>query len=678
MPADAAPPTPAPTGTGHEFSRSRADDLQRLARQLFDSDGPDTLVVLGETGIGKSHALATLTGYAQADGIRLVEVGDGADAEELLAEIERDPTAHRDGSLIVIDDADTFSEPVERLLKLAAETDGAVRIVLSAGMVEDIPDGVALLRSQRTAYLELEPINRTELADLVGKQFRESSALNRNNLTTELLERSDGNPAIIDALLPLVDRRYMTLTEATEPPPTAGSEEMAIVDARAELVTGAYRRAVQKLSALNQVEGLELSTVTRGLLATSLYRIGAVDEAGRLAADLVEESLAADDHESAFRAATIGLPQAEEVDGSPARVEALLAIDPEQLSPRLRFRHAATTARQAMLTARQEVAWQFATRARDMATTVQEKAAVAHLNWWVTMNDTQPDVHIDIIEPLLDEPDLPPGWRALLQELYAISHYEAGNLAQADALVTTIGDWAEEVGNDILAWHHLSFCNMLAFDQGDWAEANVHRVDGMVHARERAIATGEHLFLAQTYHEAWVKGEQANLVSMFDQVPPEIGSSRFGRVALIECLRAAGRLDEAKEIGEPLIAEVLENGGSYLTSILAYLARYIGEVGDRTTADRAYSVLSLRAGTIIVYGAGVVSYGPADRYLFHLTGNPAHLDRAIEVADRANLRLWQVLLRAERSTIPGTSTTLLTKQAERFAEGTELTSLLAT
>jgi hypothetical protein len=75
-------------------------------------------------------------------------------------------------------------------------------------------------------------------------------------------------------------------------------------------------------------------------------------------------------------------------------------------------------------------------------------------------------------------------------------------------------------------------------------------------------------------------------------------------------------------------------------------------------------------------GAGLSSLGPVDRYLFQLTGDTAHLDRAIAFADRADYRLWRVLLRIEHPDYEPGGAGLLSRQARNLATGTELELLL--
>ncbi|MEM7273989.1 MAG: hypothetical protein AAF547_12975 [Actinomycetota bacterium] len=695
-----------------EFSRARFDQLVDLAERVLADDGLRAAVILGDRGLGKSRALATIEARVAGVGQRTVRLDTGREARDVgsfgsllagfpdlgsvldrhrlrgdAAGSDLDPASLEplmaalladadDRLLLLVDDAERLDPATAQVLDLLQRDPDAtaIRLVLTGRQISWLPGSETLFKSQRTHYLTLEHLNRTDIAGLVGELFREASAPTRTSLTTELLERSEGHPAVLDALLPLIDRRTLTLDES--PTPTAGAVELAIVDARADAITGAYRRAVQKLSALDRIPGLKLNRATRRLLATSLYRIGAITEADRLGADLVREALAAGDHTEALEAATIGLPEAEGAEGNPARVQALLAIDPAKLSPASRFRHAAATARQAMLVNRTELARSWADAAREIARSPEDRASVAHVDWYLSTPTMRPEHQIEALRPLAEDPDLSPGWQAIINELQIINHYEAGRIDIAEDLIDAIGDQAEEVGNDMLAWHHLSFRNMLAFDRGEWPEANLHRVDAMVHARERAIADGEHLFLAQTFNEAWIKNEHANFLTMFSQVAPEIGQSRMGRTAYAESLRAAGRLDEARRIGEPLLADALDPIGPRSLPILSYLARLIGELGDDELIERASETLTPRAGSMLVVGAGITSFGPVDRYLFQLTGDQTHLDRAIEVADRAAVPLWQVLLRTERAAVPGTPAKLLLRQAERIAEGTALGSLL--
>jgi len=97
--------------------------------------------------------------------------------------------------------------------------------------------------------------------------------------------------------------------------------------------------------------------------------------------------------------------------------------------------------------------------------------------------------------------------------------------------------------------------------------------------------------------------------------------------------------------------------------------------GGRRRKQVAGHLLQPRQGSALLYGSGVSCLGPADRYLFQLTGDRAHLDGAISWADRAGLPLWQVALRldAERAGFAGTG--FMQRQARGIARGTDLVRL---
>ena len=692
-----------------ELCENRQLAIDQVLERLIDpGHGLSTIAVLGQTGLGKSRAIQAFGAGAMARGMAVIELETGAHPQHPFATMlsgfpELEPLLFDDpekpgwaeavdviskartdvGLLILIDDAHEMDSESARFLTFLHKTSirkknagPFVAVGMAVPEVDRLPDGLIrrLIKAQQTSYLELEPLHQTELAELVGLVFADASAPLRRALTVDLMHRSDGHPSVIDALIPLVDRSTYTIDLG--PAPTLSSVEAVIEEANRSVVDGAFREAVEKLNSLNGVPGIDLNPATRNLLALSLFRIGAYREAERITGGLVEEALADDDAVAAFAAAMLGLPEAEQHEGSEVRVSWLLRIDTSRLSEEDRLSHAVVTGRQLVLVGRSDEAEQQWAAADRMAKTADERAAAASTRWYVTHHVDTPQEQCDRIRQMLTDPDLSVRWQLTMNEHLSISLYEAGEINRAVETVRKVGRYAETNEDVLRTWHYLCYLNLIAFEAGQWARAEQHRIEAMTHAQSNAIADGEHLYLAQKFNEAWVKHEQAAFAPMMSKLPPEIANSWFGRVAKIEALRSAGRVEEALADGHQLIKEAAAEPSHRVPPALAFLSKFIAEHASEADREAAFTMLERRAGSLLLHGLGTASFGPVDRYLFHISGDIAHLARAIEVADGAGVRLWQVLLRAEYAASAPGDHQLLLRQAEGLTAGTELAPLL--
>ncbi|MEM7325856.1 MAG: hypothetical protein AAF531_22410 [Actinomycetota bacterium] len=692
-----------------EFCASRQAAIDRVLERLIDpGHGLSTIAVFGGRGLGKSRAIQATGAGALARGMAVVQLKtgeahqapfatilsgfptlepllfdepDGRTWDQAIAAIERERTDV--GLLILIDDAHDVDSESARFLaflhrRLIREKNAGpfVAVAMAVPEVDLLPDRLIrrLIKAQRTSFVELEPLHQAELADLVGMVFTDASAPIRRALTVDLMKRSEGHPSVIDALIPLVDRSTYTIDLG--PAPAPGAVASVIEDANRSVGDGAFRNAVEKLSSLNHVPGLQLNEATRTLLATSLYRIGAYAEADRVTGELVDEVLAAGDHETAFSVATLGLPEAEQHDGSAVRLGWLLRIEPDLLAEESRCRHATLTARQLVLGGDATDAEGWWRTAERLAITADERATTASVGWYVVNHRVQPDHQVETLQGLLSDTGLSPDRKLSLQEHLCISLYEAGRIAESESTLRKIGRYAAAAGDDLRDWHHRGFLGVLAFEDGRWEDAERHRIEAVAHAQDRAISEGETLYLAQKFNESFIKNDHAVFASMSQKLPPDLAGSWFGRLAGVEAFRAAGRIDEVRDVGQELVRQSIDEPGYRTPTSLAYLSRFIDETATDEDREAILGLLGLRAGSLLVHGFGAASLGPADRYLFHISGDITHLERAIEVADAAGIRLWRVLLRAEYAAAAGGGRQLMRRQAEGLAEGTDLGPLL--
>lgn len=655
---------------------ARRTAIDGLVDEITDGGPIRRLLFMGPPGVGKTSALSRAARLLHARGVDVVFVG--ANQPDI------DPTPV-DGSrrhlAVIVDDAKLLDRHSSDLIELPdRRSDGPpVTLLFSAIEPEQLTVELrrALLRSD-ARFLKLGPMDAHEVADLVIERFRDASAPARRALTAELMRRSEGLPAVVEPLIAMVDPATYTMIDPS--PTDIDSVERSIATASRFLAEGAYRKAVERLSALNRSDGVHLNTEARKLLVSSLYGMGALKEATRVRGTLVRDALRDGDHHAAFQAAVMGLPDAELTDGETERLNQLLAIHDDRLPPPARHQHATSTIRQAVYAGRQDLAYYWRRRAADTAETPEQHAATAHASWHLAEIGVGPTSRRLQLNAALDtvaqHGPLSPKWRALLHEVRAIDCYEAGDLEQAVADYDLLGRYAVEAGDALRIWHHLMFQTTVHFDAGDWSRAEETRTEAMAHAVRSSLIDGEGLYVAQHYHVAWVLGEHGDLVDMFPNVPPEIGNTQFGRAGLVESLRAAGDVDRAVELGRPLLNQLLAAEHHSTLGVLAFLAPFIAQTQTDEVIERAVSLLLPRSASAIMLGAGIASQGPVDRYLFQLTGDSGFLDRGIAFADRADYRLWQVLLRVEHPAYYTDSKNLLSRQARNLAAGTDLVALL--
>lgn len=651
---------------------ARLTAIDGLVEEIAVGGSVRRLLMLGPRGVGKTSALSRAARLLHARGVDVVFVG--ADKPDI------DPTPI-DGSrrhlAVIVDDAQLLDRHASELIELPdRETNGRpVTLLFSAIEADQLTVDLrrALLRSD-ARFLRLGPMDAHEVADLVVERFRDASAPARRALTAELMRRSEGLPAVVETLIAMVDPATYTMID---PDPTDDeSIETSIATANRYVAEGAYRKAVERLSALDRTEGVTLNVPARKLLVSSLYGMGALQEANRVRATLFNDALRDGDHQAAFRAAVMGLPDAEMVDGDIERLNQLLAVHHDQLPRAARQQHATATIRQAVYAGRPNVAWYWRRRAEDLADAPDHHAATAHASWHLSDIRDGPEFRRRQIDLALGNTSLSQMWQGLLHELRAIDNYEAGDLDAAAADYDILANYAAEAGDVLRTWHHLMFRTTVAFDAGRWSEAEEIRTEAMAHAMRNNLMGGEGLYVAQHFHLSWVRDGHGALVDMFPNIPPEIGQTRFGQAALVESLRAAGDVDRAVQLGGPLVDQVLAAEHHSTLGVLAFLARFIAQTQSTQTIDRAVSLLEPRSGTALLIGAGMASQGPVDRYLFQLTGDTSYLDRGIAFSDGAEYRLWQVLLRVEHPAYNADGGNLLSKQARNLADETDLTPLL--
>ncbi len=688
------PPTLAAANLGFVNDERRRLVRAAVASLIGGAEIPPLLLVGGERGVGRTRTLALIAAELNQRGMAVRYVA-GGDARGLATNSGRDAGAVGDllaitesgATLVVIDDIEAFSNEAVSALLEARATRSGLDLWLAVAGLDDSAQMTGLrrdvLRRQSGTYLLLEPLDLTETIDLVGHHFPESSSLLRTSLARELQDRTGGIAADMAELLPTVSPATLLLdgiddhqADGRSGAPTAplSSEERRA----AALYAGAnrdYRRVVRLLTVgAGSIE--QLPADLRLLLAEALHRTGADQEAARVRSMLVDEALSADDHLAALNASLVGLPEAERIDSDESRFQQLLAVNPDRLDAVGKFRRASALSRHATRLGQAEAARLWQGKAAELSQAADDRAQTAIGNWYTSILDTQPADRIPPVTAMLEQAALSEEWQARLLQVRAIDYYEDGRIERSLEDTERFGMLAERLEDRLRQWHHLTLQTMAAVDRGDWSRSAELQVDALAHANQHAIVEGQSLYIAQTFHDSWVKNQQGAFAHIFDQLPPDLADSRFGRAAMVSSSHAAGVEAEARTVGLSLIEEILDHPNQDSLAAFAMMAEFAAASSEPAMIESMVELLLPRSGSIIVVGSGVACFGPVDRYLYQLTGDPNHIEAAIATADQAELRLWQVKLRVESEVTGRFGHGFLRRQAEAIAAGTDLVALL--
>lgn len=663
------------TGTDRTARRT----VDRIDQVDHAEDGSTVVLITGIAGAGKTRLLARMASLLQRRGWRPIE---GVPA---TTELDDRPT------VIIVDDHHLLRvEQAEQLERLSsAETQGPRCFVITSTDDDDrtvaIKRGL-MRRAVGTIFVSLEPLEMSDVMEIVVDRFPTISPSLTASLASDLHRASYGLPAEIESLIPMVDRRSYLLNDRRDKPGSSTGDAPESKAAREALLQtalaaadraerrGRYRDVVRILVSVAETDGIELGLSTRATLANALHRTGAHEEASRIRSGLVGERLADDDPERALDAALIALPEAERVDGDESRLQDLLSIPVDRLDDRRRTERANAIFRQAMLLGDSALAGRWLASIGD-GDVADELAARAVADWYATAADDQPAHRLLRSEGLVDHDDLSPEWRGRIHQVRSIDLYQLGLIDEAIAANRSFQACAEATEDHLRLWHTMAFDAMLAFDFGRWSEAESLRDAALGHAHRHSIIEGEVLYIAQSFHQAWLCGIHGEFAELAGRLSPDVSGTRLGRAAIASACLNAGDPVSARQLGLPVIEEAMAQESFESHSIAALLAPLIRAHGTEPIEARVHSLLEPRAGTAIVNGAGISSFGPTDRYLFQLTGDVAHLDGAIAWADRCGVPLWRVLLRLDyvRAGLPGSD--LLDRQARSIAAGTDLERL---
>ena len=291
-PTPAGPPIPASSVDGLV---QRAAAFQAVDAALADPANPSPLVVVtGEAGSGKSALLRAIAGR-RADAVmmsavdpaqplsvvhQLVEqlegvpppgqylvTGEATDHAAVIAgTLDQMLGSHR-SSLVLVDDADGLDADTGAVLRRLIERSitGGVAWVLSARQSR-VPFLTSADVLERTTYVPLLPLDRTGIAELLGRAHVTTSEV----VVDEITEWTGGVP-----FLAVLAARHLVGGRSLGSPPEASSAFVgAMIDA-----LGDGDRVVLEAAALDRPGPLDLATIAAVVDVTHVAAVAAAERA---------------------------------------------------------------------------------------------------------------------------------------------------------------------------------------------------------------------------------------------------------------------------------------------------------------------------------------------------------------------------------------------------------------
>jgi DNA-binding CsgD family transcriptional regulator len=189
---------------------------------------------------------------------------------------------------------------------------------------------------------------------------------------------------------------------------------------------------------------------------------------------------------------------------------------------------------------------------------------------------------------------------------------------------------------------------MLALHAGRFAEAERLALQGMQEATRLSQTTGA--FAVQMFTLRREQGRLGELAPVLEQFQRSVADSATWQPGYIVLCCELGRQERAQSAFERLAANGFDLGQaseSVRSGSLVYLAEACAWLGDAARAASLYARLRPHAGSGVVFGAHVASFGSVDRVLGMLTATmqrwdeaEAHFETALAFDAKTGGRPW--------------------------------------
>ncbi|HEY8493067.1 MAG TPA: hypothetical protein VIN04_04190, partial [Myxococcota bacterium] len=510
------------------------------------------------------------------------------------------------------------------VLRAAAgdELFGALEEALASGMFEEIPSRRVGYRFthelvRRSLYDGLSPVRRAELHLRVGEALEAAGTRSMADLAHHFTAAAPlGGPARG------VEYSVLAARQASE-----GLD----FDAAAERFAAALELGVEDPEERAALL-LELGTA-RHRAGRATDALAASDEAAALATETGDAALlarAAIGYEEACWRPGITDARAVEL---LERAEAALGAEPS----RLRVGVLGGLARALEIRGDQQRGPPARTAAIEMARRIGDRAGLARVlvgSYWDHGTRSLEEILAmltearDIGDALGDDELRSEAMNWRVTALLAVSDLAAARRENAAAYAN-----AERSGQPFQL-HVAEHCgSAIALCEGRLADAEA--LAQRAHERSRLL-TGRDASGIYGIQMFSIRREQGRLAELAPAIQVLAGGSTAWRPGLVSLLTELGMLDAA---GHELARVAAEGLDPYRASLwlasLSYLTDACAALGDETTAALLYPELAPYAGTNLMVGHGVASYGSADRPLGMLASTLGDWDRAERHFERA-------------------------------------------
>jgi len=394
---------------------------------------------------------------------------------------------------------------------------------------------------------------------------------------------------------------------------------------------------------LEQVSSLAVVSTTKQAAAAAEPAVPETDTRADKRVALFEQAIRREQWTIAYDIAMEGMPSRMALGGEADRVALLLSLPSEKLGPKRALQLALTIAREVRLLD-PEQARRSARSAQALATTPSERFMTEVVG--AIVGEVTDERALFALPPALVDGGIAESDMALLQVVMA-NHLERADSAQGDAVSNRFLALVDRSDDPFRRWLGLVLEAALSFTAGDWEAAREKSAQAQGYGDLFSIGDADFALLCQRVNEMWVL-DPASISSSGLAGNVESGKTPIGRAF-------AAAVDPAPGAVDAFISEFdINTRMIFCVPVLMLLSPAITDPElKRLVRER----LQHRTGTSALFRAGHMHLGPVDRMCALLDPDPetrrsSHV-RAIEVADRQQTRLWQVLCRLEMAADTG-------------------------
>lgn len=421
-----------------------------------------------------------------------------------------------------------------------------------------------------------------------------------------------------------------------------------------------YREAAEAFRLAVDQSKEPLPALADGQFARALDLTGASRAARLRRRRAFDRAMKADDHQTALRVASSGLPESEIVDGDRYLIAMLEAIDPRKLDHVDRHVHAGHLVRQLSLAGQIEASDRWIDRMRAVSSSDEQLVDLAIARRF-RHSSTTPAIEqvwqLESIQPSLQQ--CSESRRDEVTMLMALDSFAAGLRTQSDNAHRSLVERPIESIAPIRRWHSILFGATNLLVDGDFEDASQASSEALDYGFQFGIRNSFETFSAQHFIVEMTCSRHGVLLESIAEFRDQMDDMVLIDAAVCSCLLVEGHVDEAVVEAERLARGVLESPVIDGTPVLATIAESLAHSSDDALVKAVSETLGRRGDSIMLVGAGLGCLGPAERYVAILESDQqAKLDllrSATRFADQAAMPLWQAKMRLDLAAATGES-----------------------